>query len=82
MLEKSTDTSLDFPERFGPERRSAVVLGGSWWPRMGHEKPKESILVEIPRTSRTFRQAFEGMEATKNFLPLSVSAGSKFHFIH
>ena len=43
---------------------------------MGHEKSKESILVEIPRTSRTFRQAFEGMEATKNFLPLSVSAGS------
>ena len=42
---------------------------------MGHEKSKESILVEIPRTSRTFRQAFEGMEATKNFLPLSVYAG-------
>eukprot|EP00434_Breviolum_minutum_P004863 symbB.v1.2.004290.t1/scaffold220.1/size262620/14 len=36
------------------------------------EKSTESILVEIPRTSRTFRQAFEGMEATKNFLPLSV----------
>lgn len=49
---------------------------------MGHEKSKESILVEIPRTSRTFRQAFEGMEATKNFLPLSVYAGSKFNFIH